>query len=862
MSIDDVRASMRKRRTMWQRRRAAIVHVDVDRALQQLTVPPGYPTVMVIVHLGGAVIGHMFLPGGAALSPAELWQQIAWRFGPVIWRERMRRTLREVARASGPASPAPDPSVTVIVCTRNRPEHLERCLESLAALRTPPAEILVVDNAPSDDATRRVCERHPVRYVREPIPGQTRARNRGLVESTGDVVAFTDDDCAVDARWLDGLGGAFGDPLVMAVTGYTGPVELEHHAQYLFEVHGGFDRHPEAIVFDPLVLTPIAGAASAGAGANMLFRRTLFARIGLFAESLGPGTPARAGDDKDVFYRVLAAGYRIAYDPARIVWHRHRGDWAALLDALEDYGIAEVAYTSRALLTHGDTGVLQVWRWWARHFAGETHRAVARRPGRLPLALTAREVRGVLKGPWSAARSIRSRQGIPAIELPRELREQRPGAPAAARVEVSSEPLPGLSVVIPSRNRSALVRRVLEALAGQDYPAERLEVILALDASTDDSAAMAAALSLPYTLRVLEHDQRGAAATRNRGATEASYAVLVMLDDDIIPVPRFLSEHARAHTDAREEHMAMGYSPPVIRETGLWPFTLRAWWADHFRRKTEAGHQWRFTDVLAGNASLPKRLFVDSGGYDEAFGGRREDWEQGVRLLSRGVRMSYLPAAEAQHHLDVSFATAVRNARIEGRDDVWLATKHPHVAASLPFVRFAAAFARRPRRVAAILQTLDRVEPLMPATLVALDALERAHARRRWRALVQRVMLRSYALGLVDAAPDVGELRQLVFAAGTPSDAESLPLWLDRPGPVVPRSGTAATELVIGHAGHPLAVVPAVQPGGQWDWRSLTERVVSAAGEPALLALALAQLDQIAAPHPPAADDDLRWDPA
>lgn len=596
----------------------------------------------------------------------------------------------------------------------------------------------------------------------------------------------------------------------------------------------------------------------------MLFRRALFARIGLFSESLGPGTPARAGDDKDVFYRVLAAGYRIAYDPARIIWHRHRGDWSALLRALEDYGVAEVAYSGRALLAHRDVGVLIVWRWWAGHFAGETRRAVGRRPGRLPLALTARELRGVLKGPWSAARSVRSRAGIPAIELPRDEWEDRPSESAAGRVEVSHEPPAGLSVVLASRNRSALVRRVLQALGGQDHPADRLEVVLVLDGSTDDTAAMAPALELPYTLRVLEHDRRGAAATRNRGASEAGHPLLVMLDDDIIPVPGFLSAHARAHADAEADagHMAMGYSPPVIRETGLWPFTLRAWWADHFRRKTEPGHQWRFTDVLAGNASLSKRLFLDSGGYDEAFGGRREDWEQGVRLLSRGVRMSYLPAAEAAHHLDVGFATAVRNARIEGRDDVRLATKHPHVAASLPLVRFAAAFARRPRRVAAILDALDRAEPLMPATLVALDALERAHARRRWRHLVRRILLRSYALGLVDAAPDVGELRRLVLAAGTPSDAESLPLWLDRPGPVVPKSATAATELVVGHAGRPLAVVPAVQPGGQWDWRALSERVVSAAGEPALLALALAQLDHVAPAQPPAAGDELRSDPA
>ena len=90
----------------------------------------------------------------------------------------------------------------------------------------------------------------PVRYVLEPHPGQSRARNRGILETTGDFVAFTDDDCVVDPGWLDDLGGSFSDPLVMGVTGYVGPVELESPSQILFELHGGFQRGLEYTVFD------------------------------------------------------------------------------------------------------------------------------------------------------------------------------------------------------------------------------------------------------------------------------------------------------------------------------------------------------------------------------------------------------------------------------------------------------------------------------------------------------------------------------------------------------------------------------------------------------------------------------------
>ncbi|HSD78534.1 MAG TPA: glycosyltransferase, partial [Solirubrobacteraceae bacterium] len=503
MRATDALESLRRRRGAWARRRAAVLHVDLDRGLEPLTVPQGYPSALLIVHQQGAVLGQVLLPARGVIPVEEQWSAIAHRMGAAIWRQRLRRSLAELAAASGPPVPAADPPVAVVVCTRDRTDQLRACLDSLLALRTPAAEILVVDNAPSDDRTRRLCDGYPVRYVLEPLPGQTRARNRGIVETGAAVVAFTDDDCVVDAGWLDGLGEAFRDPLVMAVTGYTGPLELEHHAQYLFELHGGFDRHPEPVLFDPLKTDPIIGAATAGAGANMMFRREVFRAVGLFAEDLGPGTPARAGDDKDAFYRVLAAGYRIGYDPARIVWHRHRGDWDALRRALEDYGVAEFAFTARALATRRDAGVVQIWRWWARHLVGETRRALTGRPGRMPLALPASEARGWLGGPAGTIRSARSRRGIPPIELPPERPPTAAPAPAPApalSIAVVGEPPPALSVAIASRERAVMLRRILTALAAQDHPADRFEVVVVLDGSTDDSASLARGHEVPFAV--------------------------------------------------------------------------------------------------------------------------------------------------------------------------------------------------------------------------------------------------------------------------------------------------------------------------------------------------------------------------
>jgi glycosyltransferase involved in cell wall biosynthesis len=131
----------------------------------------------------------------------------------------------------------------VVVCTRERPEQLKRCLGSFQRLSRRPKEILVVDNAPRYEATRRVvAEFSDIRYIREPRAGLDVARNRGICHTSGEIVAFTDDDAIVHRDWIARIRQGFKDPDVMAVTGLVLPAELEAEAQFLFETHWGFGR--------------------------------------------------------------------------------------------------------------------------------------------------------------------------------------------------------------------------------------------------------------------------------------------------------------------------------------------------------------------------------------------------------------------------------------------------------------------------------------------------------------------------------------------------------------------------------------------------------------------------------------------
>jgi glycosyltransferase involved in cell wall biosynthesis len=279
-----------------------------------------------------------------------------------------------VSVTAGRASKAM-PLVTVAVCTRDRADDLARCLDSLERLRYPKFEVLVVDNAPSSDATRRLVERRRgVRYVREPRQGLDWARNRAIEEAGGEIIAFTDDDAVADPEWLGAIAAAFArDPAVAAVTGLVLPSELDTEAQVLFERYRSFGRGFVTRRVAPESGGPMAhrygAAGDYGTGANMAFRRVVFDRIGPFDPALDVGTLSRGGGDLEMFFRVLKEGHALVYEPRAIVRHRHRRTMEELRRQIADHGISFSAYIVRSVLAYPDERLafarLACW-WYAK----------------------------------------------------------------------------------------------------------------------------------------------------------------------------------------------------------------------------------------------------------------------------------------------------------------------------------------------------------------------------------------------------------------------------------------------------------------------------------------------------------------
>jgi glycosyltransferase involved in cell wall biosynthesis len=342
--------------------------------------------------IGWVSIGGLRYPVVSVAKMREaIAEQLGWKIMTVIL---SRQFIAETA------SNAPLAPISVIVCTRDRADQLERCLQAIMALDYPHYEIIVVDNASRRDDTVRLASRLPVRYVREEQPGLAWARNRGITEARHDIVAFTDDDARPDRLWLRAIARAFGEPEVMAVTGLVVPAELETTAQIRFEQLYGMDRefHRRTIRRDTLMSENLLWARDFGVGANMAFHRSLFTRTGPFDSALGMGTPSGGGGDIEMFHRIVARGYTLVYEPAALVWHTHRRDAASLRQSAYSNGRSFGAY----LLTCARNRTVNrrsILRFTVRHWLRRRFVRRLRRPAQSPRHLIAIELVGALLSP-------------------------------------------------------------------------------------------------------------------------------------------------------------------------------------------------------------------------------------------------------------------------------------------------------------------------------------------------------------------------------------------------------------------------------------------------------------------------------
>lgn len=233
--------------------------------------------------------------------------------------------------------------LSIIVCTRNRAHAIVKCLDSIAAslFAAAPvdAEIVVVDNASTDNTTLTVqkwaetCS-FPVNLVFEAKKGLSAARNCGIRAARGNLFAFTDDDCCLKKDYvsvalsydkqdripvLRGGRVELGDSTDLPLTTQTNPNRLRWHRS---------SANPRPSHLGGGIIP----------GCNMLMRRAVIDRLGWFDERLGAGSSVPAGEDTDYIFRAYLADIPIEYVPDMTVYHFHgRKDLAEGKQLIRNY---------------------------------------------------------------------------------------------------------------------------------------------------------------------------------------------------------------------------------------------------------------------------------------------------------------------------------------------------------------------------------------------------------------------------------------------------------------------------------------------------------------------------------------------
>lgn len=249
--------------------------------------------------------------------------------------------------------------ISVVICTYNRAASLRQTLDSLRQMSVPRElewEVVVVDNNSTDD-TRRVVEdfarrsSFPVRYVFELRQGLAAARNAGIANSRGEIIAFADDDMLLPPEWLSNIWQEFSLDSELGVL--SSRVELA-------------DRRDLPLMIIPDTTRRVIWSfleADGYVGCCWALRRSLVDDVGAFDPVLGAGARFRSAEDVDYVYRVSKKRWKMLYAPSVLSFHKHgRRTPEAEKALLRDYNIGRGAFYAKHLLS-GDVFAAKLMYW-------------------------------------------------------------------------------------------------------------------------------------------------------------------------------------------------------------------------------------------------------------------------------------------------------------------------------------------------------------------------------------------------------------------------------------------------------------------------------------------------------------------
>lgn len=209
--------------------------------------------------------------------------------------------------------------ISIIIATKNRPAHIERCINSIEKNSHKNYEIIVADQS-TNEKTKHLIKTYSnqkITHIRLSNSGKTKAVNQAIRFARGKILSFIDDDNIVDSDWLQLINSFFSkNPRVDGVFGKILPYKPTMHTDHICP--SVFLLQKPAIVTDPYVIHH----QSLGLGSNMSLIKHTLNRVGYFKEWLGPGNFGFCGgEDGELIYRLLLNRAVLAYDPCIRVYH-------------------------------------------------------------------------------------------------------------------------------------------------------------------------------------------------------------------------------------------------------------------------------------------------------------------------------------------------------------------------------------------------------------------------------------------------------------------------------------------------------------------------------------------------------------
>jgi glycosyltransferase involved in cell wall biosynthesis len=298
-------------------------------------------------------------------------------------------------------------------------------------------------------------------------------------------------------------------------------------------------------------------------------------------------------------------------------------------------------------------------------------------------------------------------------------------------------PGPEISVVIPTHNRSALLRTSLASLAAQSLARDRFEVVVVDDGSPDDTAAVCEEAAARLNLRYFRINNSGISAAKNLGLFAAAAPLLLFFDDDDVAAPDLLRRHLQAHAECPDPAVAvLGYTcwMPGSVVTPVMEYVTDIGQLLFAYRSVRHGQRLDHTYFWGGRSSCKRAFLAQFGVFNPNFRSIIEDVELGYRLSRHGLSVVYRRDAVSYMARPITFDAFCRRCERQG-GALYLFSRLHEDPVVRDYCRIEEALARWPEEgvrlpelVADVIQVEARAaaEPGQPAVLRRLQDLYRA----------------------------------------------------------------------------------------------------------------------------------------